>query len=110
MTTCAGANAFGWRCYLVDPPPAELRGVLLQFHYDGGPVHLGTMRPVSAAKASRLWWRLTGIARERLEAVREPRPQAQQINGEPVLLPAGAVMGAEMIAPEQRNRMRGGRV
>jgi hypothetical protein len=28
----------------------------------------------------------------------------QLINGEPVILPAGAVMGAEMLAPEQRNR------
>lgn len=30
---------------------------------------------------------------------------SQVINGEPVVLPAGAVMGAEMIAPEQRNQV-----
>lgn len=95
MSACGAANVFGWRHYASDPPPRH--DLLLQMH-NGGWNFMA--RPCELrGDLNNLWWRLTGIAKEQLERGEYTR----LADGELVMLPAGATMGAEMIAPEQRN-------
>lgn len=71
MTTCGGANVFGWRNYALNPPPR--RDLLLEMH-GGGPKFLARPCELDQSATARVfWWRLTGIAKEQLEPELEER-------------------------------------